>query len=52
MNLAYRKVTWSGRLAQIQMYPGFSRVLSRDQSRWKGNYSAAHKVGRNAKDVR
>ena len=50
-NIVYRKITWSGRLAQIQIYLEFSRVLSRDQSKCKGNYSVAHKVGRKAKDV-
>ena len=49
--IVYRKITWSGRLAQIQIYLEFSRVLSRDQSKCKGNYSVAHKVGRKAKDV-
>ena len=50
-SIVYRKITWSGRLAQIQIYLEFSRVLSRDQSKCKGNYSVAHKVGRKAKDV-
>ena len=49
--IAHRKLTWARRLVQIQSCPEYSHILSRNQSRCKGNYSEVHKVGRKEKDV-
>ena len=51
VSIVYRKITWSGRLAQIQSYLKYFRVLSRDQSKCKENKSVVHEVSRKEKDV-